>query len=121
MDGHPDVAIDIYDNHRRPGEPVQLRRASLPVARLQRAGRGQLSRPEQRADGGPLSDTDEDTGTTGREPRTRDDLMFEGEVIDDELVVGAKFSTDHFHEADIDVLTRRIAELMRSTTGEMAS
>jgi hypothetical protein len=47
--------------------------------------------------------------------------MFEGEVIDDELVVGAKFSTDHFHEADIDVLTRRIAELMRSTTGEMAS
>ena len=93
--------------------------AGLPRPSLRLNYRSQLSRLEQRADGGPLSDTDEDTGP-GR-ARTQYDLMFEGDVIDDEFVVGAKFSTDHFHEADIDALTRRIAELMRSTTGEMAS
>ena len=96
--------------------------AGLPRPALRLNYRSQLSRLEQRGDGGPLADTDEDTGPDrARTQNERYDLMFEGDVIDNEFVVGAKFSTDHFHEAEVAALTRRIAELMSSATGERAS
>jgi hypothetical protein len=96
--------------------------SGLPRSNLRLNYRSQLSRLEQRGDNSPLTDADEDTGPDrARTQNERYDLMFEGDIIDGEFVVGAKFSTDHFTEAAVDALTRRIAELMASAAGEMAS
>jgi amino acid adenylation domain-containing protein len=96
--------------------------AALPRSPLRLNYRSQLSRLEQRPDNGPLTDADEDTGPDrARSQSERYDLMFEGDVIDGEFVVGAKYSTDHFSSTEIDTLTKRVAALMTAAAGQAAS
>jgi len=96
--------------------------AGLPRPVLRLNYRSQLSRLEQRASGSPLADADQDTGPDRAPTQAeRYDLMFEGDVIDDEFIVGAKFSTDHFARAEVDKLTGRIADLMSSAAREASS
>jgi hypothetical protein len=96
--------------------------SALPRPALRLNYRSQLNRLEQRPENSPLADADEDTGPDrARSQGERYDLMFEGDVIDGEFVVGTKYSTDQFSGTDIDALTGRIAELMTTVAGRVTS
>lgn len=96
-DAHPDAA-DV---------------AALPLPSARLNYRGHLDRLERRDPDSPLQPAPESTGPN-RAPtqHERYQLMFEGDIIDGELVVALKYSTDHYDEATAQRLTDAVAELL---------
>ncbi|MCW2639682.1 MAG: amino acid adenylation protein, partial [Dactylosporangium sp.] len=94
----------------------------LPPGPLRLNYRSQLDRLERRAGDSLLADAAEDTGAH-RSPRQREryQLMFEGDVMDGRLVVGVKYSTDHYHPETAQALTDRVAELVALAARRLAS
>ena len=105
-----------------PDEGERRALAGLPRPALRLNYRSQLDRLERRSAGAVVGDADEDTGAHRAPTQTeRYDLMFEGDVLEDGFVVGAKFSADHFAGDDVDALTSRVAELMAETVRAVAT
>jgi amino acid adenylation domain-containing protein len=103
-----------------PAERAALR--ALPHSPLRLNYRSQLDRLERRAADSLLADADEDTGAH-RSPRQREryQLMFEGDVIDGRLVVGVKYSADHYRPQTAQMLTERVAALVATAAGRATS
>lgn len=87
--------------------------AALPLPSARLNYRGHLDRLERRDPDSPLQPAPESTGPN-RAPtqHERYQLMFEGDIIDGELVIALKYSTDHYDEATAQRLTDAVAELL---------
>ena len=103
-----------------PAERAELQ--ALPHSPLRLNYRSQLDRLERRPANSVVADADEETGAH-RSPRQNEryQLMFEGDIVDGELLVGVKYSTDHYRAETVRALTDRTAQLLARTARRLTS
>ncbi|MBY8870647.1 amino acid adenylation domain-containing protein [Micromonospora sp. PLK6-60] len=106
---------------RSPDDAERATLAALPACPVRLNYRGQLDRIERRPAGSALADADEDPGLN-RSPRQREryQLMFEGDIVDGRLLVGVKYSTDHYDRETVRALVDSVVGLLADTARRLA-
>ena len=101
------------------GHPDSATLAALPRPTARLNYRGHLDRLERRDPDSPLQAAPESTGPNRAPTQAeRYQLMFEGDIIDGELVVALKYSTDHYEPATAQALTDSVVDLLRKLVSE---